>query len=180
MEEGKGGKGKKGKNGDSKGQITIKFAGNCGVCGELGHKQRYCWHNTSEKPEAKAAAKTVKCEYCGLKGHKRSECYKLKAKQAAKSTSSPTTPEGDPMAKKRERDTAALERQLAELKLEEFSSSSTAIENIGLSAVEVVSQSPCAGVTAAEMGLAEKPKLISVCINQLRCRDNRLVSGACT
>ena len=36
---GKGGKGKKGGKSDSKGQITIKFAGECWVCGRPGHKQ---------------------------------------------------------------------------------------------------------------------------------------------
>ena len=41
------------------------------------------------------------------------------------------------MAKKRKRNIASLERQLAELKLEEVSSLDTSIENIELSAVEV-------------------------------------------
>ena len=54
--------------------------------------------------------------------------------RAARFPSPPTT-EGDSMAKKRKRDIAALERQLAELKLEELSSSDTVIENIELSAV---------------------------------------------
>ena len=39
---GKGGKGKKGGKSDSKGQITIKFAGECWVCGRPGHKQQDC------------------------------------------------------------------------------------------------------------------------------------------
>ena len=57
--------------------------------------------------------KLLNCEHCGLRGHRRSECYKLQA--------APTTPlvEGDLMAKKRKREVAALERQLAGLKLEE-------------------------------------------------------------
>ena len=58
------------------------------------------------------------------------------------------------------RDIAALERQLAELKLEELSSLDTAIETIELNAVEVKSPFPCAGGTAAE-----NPKLISVGID---------------
>ena len=66
-------KGKKGKKGDSKGRITIMFAGNCWVCGKSDHKQQDCWYNTSEKPKVKAATKStvtdksLKCEYCGLK-----------------------------------------------------------------------------------------------------------------
>ena len=67
------------------------------------------------------------------------------------------------MAKKRKRDIASLERQLAELKLEELSFLDTSIENIELSAVEVKSPS---GSSAAEIGsVTEKPKLISVCID---------------
>ena len=70
------------------------------------------------------------------------------------------------MAKKRRRDIAALERQLAELKFEELSSLDTSIESIELSAAEVESQSPCAGCTAAEIGsVMEKPKLNLVCID---------------
>ena len=161
-------KGKRGKKGDSKGQITITFAGICWVCGKSGHKKQDCWHNTSEKPTVKAATKsavteTLKCEHCGLEGHRRPECYKLKAEPAARSTSSSTTPltVGDSMVKKRKRDIVALERQLAEVKLEELSFWDTAIETIELSAVEVESPFPRAGDTAAEIGTAtENPKLI--------------------
>ena len=55
------------------------------------------------------------------------------------------------------RDIAALERQLAELELEELSS--TTIQTIELNAVEVKSPFPCAGTAA------ENPKLISVGID---------------
>ena len=130
---GKGGKGKKGGKSDSKGQITIKFAGECWVCGRPGHKQQDCFYNPNPKSKAKAAAKSttadksVKCEHCGIKGHKRSECRKLKAEQAAMARSTPSSStsapaDGELTAKKRKRDIAALEKQLAELKLEELSS----------------------------------------------------------
>ena len=70
------------------------------------------------------------------------------------------------MANRRKRDTAALERRLAELNLEEPSSSDTAIENIVLSAIEVKHPSPCVGVTAALIGsVTEKLKLILVCFD---------------
>ena len=84
----------------------------------------------------------MKCEHCGFKGHRRSECYKLKAEQPARSTSLPTTPltEGDLVDKKKKRYIAALERQLAELKLEEHSSLDTVIENVEPSPVEVESR----------------------------------------
>ena len=94
---GKGGKGKKGGKSDSKGQITIKFAGECWVCGRPGHKQQDCWYNPNPKSKAKAAAKSttadksVKCEHCGIKGHRRSECRKLKAEQAAMARSTPSS-----------------------------------------------------------------------------------------
>ena len=94
---GKGGKGKKGGKSDSKGQITIKFAGECWVCGRPGHKQSECWYKPNPKSEAKAAAKStmvdksVKCEHCGIKGHRRSECRKLKAEQAAMARSTPSS-----------------------------------------------------------------------------------------
>ena len=102
-------KGKKGKQGESKGRITIKFAGNCWVCVKSSHKKQDCWHNTCEKPKNKAATrstmtdKSLTCEHCGPKGHRRSECYKLKAEQAARPTSSSTTSltDSDSMAKKR-------------------------------------------------------------------------------
>ena len=70
------------------------------------------------------------------------------------------------MANRRKRDIAALERQLAELNLEEPSSSDTAIENIELGAIEVKQPSPCAGVTVAWIGsVTEKLKLILVCFD---------------
>ena len=60
----------------------------------------------------------------------------------------------------------ALERQLAEFQLDEFSSLDTSVESIELSAVEVESLSPCAGCTVAEIGsVTEKPKQISVCMD---------------
>ena len=143
---GKGGKGKKGGKSDSKGQITIKFAGECWVCGRPGHKQSECWYNPNPKSKAKAAAKStmvdksVKCEHCGIKGHRRSECRKLKAEQAAMARSTPSSStsaaDGELTAKKRKRDIAALEKQLAELKLEELSSLESVVETVELSAVE--------------------------------------------
>ena len=144
---GKGGKGKKGGKSDSKGQITIKFAGECWVCGRPGHKQQDCWYNPNPKSKAKAAAKSttadksVKCEHCGIKGHRRSECRKLKAEQAAMARSTPSSStsapaDGELTAKKRKRDIAALEKQLAELKLEELSSLESVVETVELSAVE--------------------------------------------
>ena len=127
--EGKGGKGKKGGKSDSKSQIKIKFAGECWVCGRAGHKQSECWYNPNPKSKAKAAAKSntvdksVKCEHCGIKGHKRSECRKIKAEQLAMARSTPSSStsaaDGELTAKKRKRDIAALEKQLAELKLGE-------------------------------------------------------------
>ena len=70
------------------------------------------------------------------------------------------------MVKKWKLGIEALERQLAELKLDEFSSLDTSVESIELSAVEVESLSPCAGCTAAEIGsVTEKPKQISVCMD---------------
>ena len=144
---GKGGKGKKGGKSDSKGQITIKFAGDCWVCGRPGHKQQDCWYNPNPKSKAKAAAKSttadksVKCEHCGIKGHRRSECRKLKAEQAAMARSTPSSStfapaDGELTAKKRKRDIAALEKQLAELKLEELSLLESVVETVELSAVE--------------------------------------------
>ena len=61
-------RGKKGGKSDSNGQITIKFTGECWVCGRAGHKQSECWYNPNPKAKAKAAAKwtkvdkSVKCE----------------------------------------------------------------------------------------------------------------------
>ena len=157
------------RGGDVEGQSAIKFVGNWWARGTSGHKQQDCRFGTSEKSKAKAGAKsTVKCEHCGLKGHRQSECYKLKATQAARSPSSPTTPltEVDARAKKRKRDIAALERELAELKLEEFVFLDTSTENIEFSAVEVESQCLCAGCPAAEIGsVTDMPELISVCVD---------------
>ena len=65
---GKGGKGKKGGKSDSKGQITIKFAGECWVCGRPSHKQQDCWYNPNPKSKAKAAAKS---DYGGQVGEVR-------------------------------------------------------------------------------------------------------------
>ena len=82
----------------------------------------------------------VKCEHCGIKGHRRSECRKLKAEQAAMARSTPSSStsaaDGELTAKKRKRDIAALEKQLAELKLEELSSLESVVETVELSAVE--------------------------------------------
>ena len=54
--------------------------------------------------------------------HRRSECRKLKAEQAAMARSTPSSStsaaDGELTAKKRKRDIAALEKQLAELKQE--------------------------------------------------------------
>ena len=165
---GKGGKGKKGGKSDCKGQITIKFAGECWACGRPGHKQSECWYNPNPKSKAKAAAKSttadksVKCEHCGIKGHRRSECRKLKAEQAAMARSTPSSltsaADGELTAKKRKRDIAALEKQLAELKLEELSSLESVVETVELSAVEWKSHVEIGAVTT-------NSKLISVGID---------------
>ena len=165
---GKGGKGKKGGKSDCKGQITIKFAGECWVCGRAGHKQQDCWHNPNPKSKAKAAAKSTtadksaKCEHCGIKGHRRSECRKLKAEQAAMAKSTPSSStsaaDGEQTAKRRKRDIAALEKQLAELKLEELSSLESVVETVELSAVEWEPHVEIGAVTT-------KSKLISVGID---------------
>ena len=166
---GKGGKVKKGGKNDSKGQITTKFVGECWLCGRAGHKQSECWYNPNPKSKAKAAAKSttadksVKCEHCGINGHKRSECCKVKAEQAAmaRSTSSTSTSalaDDELTAKKRKRDISALEKQLAELKLEELSSLESVVETVELSAAEWEPHVEIGAVTTSS-------KLISVGID---------------
>ena len=142
--------------------------GECWVCGRAGHKQSECWYNPNPKSKAKAAAKSntvdksVKCEHCGIKGHKRSECRKLKAEQLAMARSTPSSStsaaDGELTAKKRKRDIAALEKQLAELKLEELSSLESVVETVELSAVECEPHVEIGAVTT-------NSKLISVGID---------------
>ena len=102
------------------------------------------------------------CEHCGIKGHKRSECRKLKAEQLAMSRSTPSSSTsaayGELTAKKRKRDIAALEKQLAELKLEELSLLESVVETVELSAVEC---EPHVGIGA----VTTNSKLISVGID---------------
>ena len=125
------GKGKKGggKGGGTKGEITIKFAGECFLCGKPGHRKADCWHKDSATAKAKAKPKakpkprpspgggkpfTGKCDHCGIQGHKKSECRKLKAEQGAAASSSG----GDERGPKRKRtDISAIEEQLAALNL---------------------------------------------------------------
>ncbi len=131
-----GGKGNKGKKGKSdavvSGELKIKFEGICHHCGKQGHKKDDCWHNPN-RPAAKAKA-TPKgtaggkgggkqgCEYCGIKGHKKSECRKFKADQQARAahTGASSSSMDDNASKKRRRDIAALEMQLAQLRLNEL------------------------------------------------------------
>ena len=119
---GKGGKGKKGKKADSKGQITKKadskgrsrssLLATVGCAGEIRPQAVGVLAQHEKEAEGQCCSegdcdggKSVKCEHCGLEGHRRSECRRLKAEQAARFTSSSTTPliEGDSMAKKRKK-----------------------------------------------------------------------------
>jgi len=128
------GKGK-GKN-TVEGQVTIKFQGECFICGKKGHKQADCYQNKSgarakakAKPKAKAAPFTGTCDHCGVKGHKKVECRKLKAEVAAGV--------GDGDRKRRRTDISSLEEQIAALAQQvQNIASDESVGSVGLSSIE--------------------------------------------
>ena len=113
------GKGGKGGKGEAQGSITIKFKGDCFVCGKPGHRAADCRSRPGgATPKAKAGAKGkgkggagIVCHFCGIKGHKQSECRKYKAEQGNKMDTSDETKK----RKKRDEDLASLQKQLAQL-----------------------------------------------------------------
>jgi hypothetical protein len=106
------------------GEVTIKFQGDCFLCGKNGHRKSECWDNPAA---AKAKAKPKKgkgkgkqnqggsppasfsgqCSHCGIVGHKKAECRTLKAEQGAGGSG------GQNPAKRQRTDISALEEQLA-------------------------------------------------------------------
>ena len=71
-------KGTKGKKGDSKWRVTIKFAGNCWVCGKSQATRNKIVGTTragNRRPKLQRSRmvtdKSLKCEHCGLKCHRR-------------------------------------------------------------------------------------------------------------
>ena len=122
--KGKSSKGKVGKGKAVEGKVTVRFTGECFVCGKKGHKQSECWQRPSAgKPSGKAGQGTGTgqsstptssfqgtCDYCGVRGHKKSECRKMKADQAAKA--------GEQSRKRPRTDISQLEAQLQDLTLQ--------------------------------------------------------------